>query len=65
MGTNTDTGTNDIGAINSGDRIAATLYSLGTWFVSRIYVKIPCIKEIVVVMMMMMMIITIIIITTL
>jgi hypothetical protein len=27
--------------------IAATLYSLGTWFVSGIYVSILCIKEIV------------------
>jgi hypothetical protein len=27
-----------MGAINSSDRIAATLYSLGTWFVSGIYV---------------------------
>jgi hypothetical protein len=34
-------------AINSSNKIAATLYSLGTWFVSGIYVKIPCIKEIV------------------
>jgi hypothetical protein len=36
-----------MGAIKSSDRIAATLYSLGTWFVSGIYVYIPCIKEIV------------------
>jgi hypothetical protein len=36
-----------MGAKNSSDRIAATLYSLGTWFVSGIYVKISCIKEIV------------------
>jgi hypothetical protein len=36
-----------MGTINSSDRIAATLYSLGTWFVSGIYVYIPCIKEIV------------------
>jgi hypothetical protein len=27
-------GSSDIGAINSSDRIAATLCSLGTWFVS-------------------------------
>jgi hypothetical protein len=27
-----------MGAINSSDRIAATLYSLGTWFVSGICV---------------------------
>jgi hypothetical protein len=33
--------------INSSDRIAATLYSLGTWFVSGIYVQILYIKEIV------------------
>jgi hypothetical protein len=31
-------GTGDIGTINSKDRIAATMYSLGTWFVSGIYV---------------------------
>jgi hypothetical protein len=31
----------------SNDRIAATLYSIGTWFISGIYVYIPCIKEIV------------------
>jgi len=43
--------------INSNDRIAATLYSLGTWFGSGIYVLIPCINE------MMMMIIIIIIIS--
>jgi hypothetical protein len=36
-----------MGTMNSSDRIAATLCSLGTWFVSGIYVKIPCIKEIV------------------
>jgi hypothetical protein len=28
----------DMGTINSSDRIAATLYSLGIWFVSGIYV---------------------------
>jgi hypothetical protein len=32
--------------MNSNKRIAATVYSLGTLFVSRIYVQIPCIKEI-------------------
>jgi hypothetical protein len=37
----------DMSTINSSDRIAATLYSLGTWFVSGIYVQIPCIKEII------------------
>jgi hypothetical protein len=31
-------GASDMGAINSSDRIAATMYSLGTWFVSGIYV---------------------------
>jgi hypothetical protein len=40
-----------MGAINRSDKIAATLYPLGTWFVSGIYVKIPCIKEIVMMMM--------------
>jgi hypothetical protein len=43
--------------MNSDNRIAATMYSLGTLFVSGIYVQIPCIKEI---MMMMMTIIIII-----
>jgi hypothetical protein len=36
-----------MGTINISDRIVATLYSLGTWFVSGIYVQIPCVKEIV------------------
>jgi hypothetical protein len=36
-----------MGATNSSDRIAATLYSLGTWFVLGICVSMPCIKEIV------------------
>jgi hypothetical protein len=36
----------DIGTMNSNKRIAATAYSLGTLFVSGIYVQIPCIKEI-------------------
>jgi len=40
--------------MNSNNRIAATLYSLGTQFVSGI--KVPCIKE----MMMMMIIIFIV-----
>ena len=31
-------GTSDTGTINSNDRIAETLYSLGIWFVSGIYV---------------------------
>jgi hypothetical protein len=47
-----------MGTINSSDRIAATLYSLGTLFVSGIYVQIPCIKEIVIIIII---IITIII----
>jgi hypothetical protein len=33
-----NTGTSDMGTINSSDRIAAALYSLGTLFVSGIYV---------------------------
>jgi hypothetical protein len=37
----------DSDAIISSDRIAATMYSLKTWFISEIYVQIPCIKEIV------------------
>jgi hypothetical protein len=36
-----------MGTTKSSDRIAATLDCLGTWFFSGIYVKIPCIKEIV------------------
>jgi hypothetical protein len=48
-----------MGNINSNKRIAATMYSLGTSFVSGIYVQKPCIKE----MMMMIMIIIIIIIS--
>jgi hypothetical protein len=51
-----------MGAINRSDKIAATFYSLGTWFVSGIYVYIPCIKETVMMMMMMIMIMIIIII---
>jgi hypothetical protein len=35
---NNNKGTGDIGTINRNDRIAATMYSLGTWFVSGIYV---------------------------
>jgi hypothetical protein len=35
-----------MGTMNSNKRIAATVYSLGTLFVSGIYVQIPCIKEI-------------------
>jgi hypothetical protein len=31
-------GTGDIGTINGNDRIDAAMYSLGTWFVSGIYV---------------------------
>jgi hypothetical protein len=56
-----------MGAINSSNRIAATLYSLGTWFVSciyiyiYIYIKIPCIKEIVYLPMMMMMILVVVV----
>ena len=49
-------GTRHRGTINNKDRIAATMYSLGTWFVSGICVWIPCIKETMMMMMMMMMI---------
>jgi hypothetical protein len=51
-----------MGTINSNDRIAATMYSLGTWFVSGIYVKIPSIKALKMIMMMMPMMMMIIII---
>jgi hypothetical protein len=40
-----------MGTINSSNRMAATLYSLGT-FLSQGCVEIPCIKEIVMMMMM-------------
>jgi len=51
--------------MNSNNRTAVTLYSLGTQFVSGIQVQIPCIKDMMVMVMMMMMIIIIIIITIL
>jgi hypothetical protein len=35
------------------------MYSLGTWFVSGVYVWIPCIKETMMMMMMMMIVIII------
>jgi hypothetical protein len=47
--------------MNSNKRIAATVYYLGTLFVSGIYVQIPCIKEIMTMMMIMIIIIMIII----
>jgi hypothetical protein len=37
--------------MNSNKRLVTTAYSLGTSFVSGIYVQIPCIKEIMVMMM--------------
>jgi hypothetical protein len=54
-------GTRDIGTINSNNRIGATMYSLGTLFVSGIYVKIPCIKEIMIIIIIIKIIIIIII----
>jgi hypothetical protein len=42
-----NTAASDKGAIKNNIRIAATLYCLGTWFVSGIYVYIPFIKGIV------------------
>jgi hypothetical protein len=53
----TDEGTRDRGTINSNDRITATLYSLGTGFVSGICVWIRCIKDKMVMMMIMIIII--------
>jgi hypothetical protein len=48
-----------MGTINSSDRIAATLYSLGTLSVSEIYVYVnTCIKEIVMMMMIIIIIVT-------
>jgi len=38
-------GTRNRGTINNKGRIAATMYPLGTWFVSGICIWIPCIKE--------------------
>ena len=38
-------GTRHRGTINNKDRIAATMYPLGTWFVPGICVWPPCIKE--------------------
>jgi hypothetical protein len=38
--------------MKSNYRIAATLYSLGTWFVSGVSVQIPCIKVVVMMMTM-------------
>jgi len=46
--------------MNNKDRIATTMYPLGTWFVSGICVWIPCIKEMMMMTAMMMMIIIII-----
>jgi hypothetical protein len=46
-----------MGTINSSDRMAATLYCLGTGFVSGIYVYIPCIKEIVIIIIIIIIII--------
>jgi hypothetical protein len=39
-------------AINSSEKIAATLYFLGTLFVSAICIQIPCIKEIVILILL-------------
>jgi hypothetical protein len=47
--------------MNSNNRTAATLYSVGTQFVSGLKVQIPCIKEMMMMMMIMMIIIIIII----
>jgi hypothetical protein len=52
-----------MGTINSSQRIAATMYSIRTLFVSGMYVQIPCIKEMVMMMMMIIIIIIIIIIS--
>jgi len=54
-------GTRNRGTINNKDRIAATMYPLGTWFVSGICVWLPCIEETMMMMMMIMIIIIIII----
>jgi hypothetical protein len=49
--------TGNRGTINNKDRIDATMYPLGTWFVSGIRVWIPCIKETMIMMIMMIIII--------
>jgi hypothetical protein len=41
----TNAGTRHSGTINNKDRIAATMYPPGTWFVSGICVSLPCMKE--------------------
>ena len=46
----------------SNIRIAVTQCSLGTWFVSGIYVYIPCVKEIAMIMIMMIIIMIILLI---
>jgi hypothetical protein len=51
--------------MNSNKRIAATVYSLGTLFVSGIYVQISCIKEIMTIIIIITTKTTIIIITIL
>ena len=50
--------------MNNKERKAATVYPLGTWFVSGICVWIPCIKETIMMMMIMIIIIIIIVIIT-
>jgi hypothetical protein len=56
-------GTRNRCTINNKDRIAATMYPLGTWFVSIICVWIPYIKETMIMMMMMLMMIIITVVT--
>ena len=55
-------GTRNRDTVNNKYRIAATMYPLGTWFVSGIYVWIPCIKETMILMLMIMMVMMMIII---
>jgi hypothetical protein len=50
-----------MGTINSSDRMAATLYSLGTLFVLGIHVEIPCIMEIVMIIMMMIVVVVVVV----
>ena len=50
-------GTMNRGTINNKDRIAATIYPLGTWFVSGIRVWIPCIKETIIIIIIIIIII--------
>jgi len=46
------------GTINNKDTIAAAMYPLGTWFVSRICVWLPCIKKTIIIIIIIIIIIS-------